>query len=156
MKKARASTLTPKIPKETRISNRQQVEHANANESDRVENASVIDVLGKWAASSTVHGLSHAFDREQFNRPKRSVWSFLVLASFGIMIWQISVLIAEYTKYAVQTNSHIKYPTSIAFPYVINNGFTNTAAPLRFAYLISTCSDVTVCNSNILVTSNPP
>jgi hypothetical protein len=131
--------------------------HANANESDRVKNASVVDVLGEWAASSSVDGLPHAFDREHYNRSKRIVWIVLVLASFVIMIWQVSVLYAEYTKYEVQTNSHIDFPRSIAFPYVIKNEFTNTVAPPRsltllsaLPNLVSTCSDVTVCNSNPL------
>jgi hypothetical protein len=117
--------------------NQKRVEHAN--ESDRVENASVIDVLGEWATSSTINGLPHAFDREHYNRPKRSVWICLVVASFGIMIWQISVLIAEYTKYEVQTNSHIDYPTSIAFPYVIKHKVANTVALPRSLTLLSAC-----------------
>jgi hypothetical protein len=43
----------------------QQEEHANAREGpprEGVEDASVIDVLGEWAASCSVHGVPHAFD----------------------------------------------------------------------------------------------
>jgi hypothetical protein len=61
-----------------------QAGHLNARE--RVENASVIDELGEWAASTSIHGVSHAFDCKYNSSPKRIVRIFLVLASFGTMI----------------------------------------------------------------------
>lgn len=83
---------------------------------DEREEASLVNVIGEWADTSTIHGIPHAFNRTHYNRIRRIVWSVLVLGSFGVMIWQLWTLIDEYTKYEVQTNSQLIYPTSLPFP----------------------------------------
>jgi len=90
------------------------------------EAAPLIDVLAEWSGSSSIHGIPHAFNRADYKCGRRIVWVLLVLASFGIMIWQLTDLIQGYRKYEVQTNSILDYPKDLAFP------------------------EVTVCNANMI------
>lgn len=82
------------------------------------EDAKLIEVVGEWASTTTIHGLPHVFEFQNYNRLKRAIWAFLLLASFTIMTIILVQVIIAYREYEITVSSHVEYPESMPFPQV--------------------------------------
>jgi hypothetical protein len=82
------------------------------------ENASLLALVTEWAGSSSVQGVPHVLDRVHFRLWKRITWGVLVCACFGVMTWQLVVLVNDYLEYTVNTSTDTIAPNSLPFPQV--------------------------------------
>mmetsp|Transcript_17596 Transcript_17596/g.41028 ORF Transcript_17596/g.41028 Transcript_17596/m.41028 type:complete len:501 (+) Transcript_17596:2-1504(+) len=86
---------------------------------DEENEALLGDVAREWAGETSMHGVHLASDSESYSLWFRVLWIFLVVASGGVLIWQIEKLIRDYEKFDVSTAYDIKSPsTSLDFPEV--------------------------------------
>lgn len=77
----------------------------------------VTNITSAFSEETSVHGLSFVLN-DHFRPWKRLLWLLIVIASSGIMIWQIRLLVDQYRKFETNSSIKIRAKTTLDFPEV--------------------------------------